>query len=245
MHLLVESQKRELINFNSNLQDMVKAKTASVLELQNAILNTMAELVEFRDDVTGSHIDRTQKYLSVLLRALKKYRLYEDITSSWDANFILPSAQLHDIGKIAIKDSILQKPGKLTDEEFEEIKKHPVFGQRIIQKIKKNTTEKAFLEYAEIFAISHHEKWDGSGYPYGLKGEEIPLLGRLMAIADVYDALVSQRPYKKPFTHEEAVKIIADGSGKHFDPAIVDMFLRVSDEFDKIAAQHNRTNCMI
>jgi putative two-component system response regulator len=237
MHLLLESQKKELINFNNNLQDMVKAKTASVFELQNAILKTMAELVEFRDDITGSHIERTQKYLSVLLNALTKYRLYEDITASWDTNFILPSAQLHDIGKIAIKDSILQKPGKLTDEEFEEIKKHPVFGKKVIQKIKENTTEKAFLEYAEIFAISHHEKWDGSGYPYGLKGEEIPLLGRLMAIADVYDALVSERPYKKPFTHEEAVKIIAEGSGKHFDPAITDMFLRVSDEFDKIAAR--------
>jgi putative two-component system response regulator len=142
---------------------------------------------------------------------------------------------LHDVGKIAISDNVLNKPGKLTDEEFEAIKSHPVFGKRVIERIEKSTADKRFLKYAKAFAISHHEKWDGSGYPDGLKEEAIPLQGRILAIADVYDALVSERPYKKAFTHEEAVKIIVDGSGKHFDQALVDVFRGVADEFKKSA----------
>jgi putative two-component system response regulator len=148
---------------------------------------------------------------------------------------VLQSAQLHDVGKIAVKDSILQKPGKLTSDEFEEIKKHTIFGEDVISKIKKKTSEQAFLEHAGIFAGTHHEKWDGSGYPRGLKGLEIPLQGRLMAIADVYDALVSDRPYKKAFTHEEATNIISQGKGTHFEPELVDVFLKLSNEFNEIA----------
>ena len=245
VHLLVESQKRELrlqkqelIRFNNNLKELVDAKTKTVVELKNAVLKTMAELVEFRDYVTGGHIERTQGYLSIFLHALVKRGLYEAETSSWDLELVLQSAQLHDIGKIAIRDSILQKTGKLTDEEFEEIKSHAIFGEKVVEKIKNNTSDQAFLEYAKIFAVSHHEKWDGSGYPYGLKGEEIPILGRLMAIPDVYDALVSIRPYKKAFTHEEAVKIISEGKGKQFDPVLVDLFLEVSEDFNAVATQH-------
>jgi HD-GYP domain-containing protein (c-di-GMP phosphodiesterase class II) len=214
-----------------NLQDIVDEKTKSVVELKNAILKTMAQLVDYRDDITGEHIERTQRYLGILLGSLIRDDLYMEDRYSWDINLVLQSAQLHDIGKIAIKDSILQKPGKLTEEEFEEIKKHTIVGEEIIEKIKKSTTGQAFLEHARIFAIAHHEKWDGSGYPKGLKGTEIPLQGRLLAIADVYDALVSYRPYKKAFSHEEAVSVIVNSSGTHFDPAIVDIFLRVSDEF--------------
>jgi putative two-component system response regulator len=242
VHLLVQSQKQELmvqkqelINFNNNLQEMVDSKTKSVVILQNAVLKTMAELVECRDNITGGHIDRTQRYLSVLLNALVKQGLHEDETSKWDMKLLLPSAQLHDVGKIAIRDSILKKPGKLTAEEFDEIKSHPVFGEKVIEKIKQSTTEQTFLEYARIFAVSHHEKWDGSGYPHGLKGENIPLLGRVMAIADVYDALVSERPYKKAFSHEEAVAIIQKDKGTHFDPVLTDLFVSVADEFDKVA----------
>jgi putative two-component system response regulator len=234
-HLLIETQKKELINYNNNLQEMVEKKTKSVLELQNAILKTMAELVEFRDDITGGHIERTTSYLGVLLDALSVLNLYEKEIASWDLKLILQSAQLHDVGKIAVPDNILQKPGKLTVEEFDEIKKHAAFGKEIIEKIKKKTSERAFLEHAEIFAATHHEKWDGSGYPKGLKGKDIPLQGRLMAIADVYDALVSDRPYKKSFTHEKAVDIILQGKGTHFEPILVDLFLKVSDEFNSIA----------
>jgi putative two-component system response regulator len=161
--------------------------------------------------------------------------VYEEEISSWNTELVLQSAQLHDVGKIVIRDNVLKKPGKLTHEEFQEIKEHTVFGEKVIRKIQNNTTEQAFLEHAKIFAGAHHEKWDGSGYPKGLKGEAIPLQGRLMAIADVYDALAFERPYKRAFTHEEAVQIIADESGRHFDPALVEIFLSVSDEFNKIA----------
>jgi putative two-component system response regulator len=223
----------ELAELHNNLHGMVKAKTKSVMELQNALLETMAELVEYRDKITGGHIERTTRYLGILLEAMVKQGLRKEETSSWDLDLMLQSAQLHDVGKIAIRDGILQKPSKLTPEEFEEIKKHTVFGKEVIDNIKKKTTEQTFLEYAGIFAETHHEKWDGSGYPKGLKGEEIPLEGRLMAIADVYDALVSERPYKKAFTHEEAVDIIRSDSGKHFDPELSKLFVSVSDEFNK------------
>ena len=234
VHLLVEAQKRELINFNNGLQEMVKAKTKSVVELQNAIMKTMAELVECRDDVTGGHIGRTQSYFGTLIHALQKKGLYAEETASWDIELILQSAQLHDVGKIVIKDSVLNKPDRLTDEEFEKIKEHADFGEKVIDKIKESTTEHAFLDYAKTLIGTHHEKWDGSGYPRGLKGEKIPLLGRLMAIADVYDALVSSRPYKEAFTHDEAVNIILDSKGTHFDPVLTDLFFSVSDEFKNL-----------
>jgi putative two-component system response regulator len=138
------------------------------------------------------------------------------------------------VGKIAVSDAILNKPAKLTDEEFEHIKSHTAFGVEVIERIQKNSVDDDFLEHAKIFAGTHHEKWDGSGYPNGLKGEEIPLQGRLMAIADVYDALISERPYKKAFPHEDAVKIIEAGKGTHFDPCLVDVFLMQESEFHRI-----------
>jgi putative two-component system response regulator len=133
------------------------------------------------------------------------------------------------VGKIAISDQILRKPGKLDSEEFEEMKKHAAFGVQIIERIEESTSASDFLKYAKIFAGTHHEKWDGSGYPGGLAGENIPLQGRIMALADVYDALVSERPYKKAFSHTEAVKIIYDGKGTQFDPALTDVFIKVME----------------
>jgi len=251
LHLLVESQKnvltsqkseliaqkQELEMFNENLQEMVEDKTKTVVELQGAILSTMSDLVENRDAVTGGHIERTQNYLRVLLNALWKSDLHKDLIASWDLELLLQSAQLHDIGKIAIDDSILRKPGRLTPEEFEKIKEHTKIGQRIIERIEAKTSQQDFLEQAKVLAATHHEKWDGSGYHNALKGENIPLQGRLMAIADVYDALISDRPYKKAFTHEQSVEIIKADSGTHFDPAIVELFLSVADEFDRISKQ--------
>ncbi|MDR2542728.1 MAG: response regulator [Treponema sp.] len=245
LHLLIESQKRELMSqkeelilLNSSLNELVKVKTRTVVELQNAVLKTMAELVECRDDTTGGHIERTQIYLQVLIDALRKSGLYQNEVSSWDVELILQSAQLHDVGKIAIEDNILRKPGKLTDEEFTKIKGHTTFGKNIIEKIKQSTSEHDFLEQARTLAFTHHEKWDGSGYPMNLKGEEIPLQGRLMAIVDVYDALISDRPYKKAISHKEAIKIIKSESGAHFDPAVVELFLSVSDEFYHVSKLH-------
>ena len=238
--LLVESQKRELLAqkrellfFNNNLNQLVEEKAQTVIELKDAILSTMAELVEYRDEVTGGHIARTQYYVKILLRGMKEHGVYEADLADIDEGLAVQSCQLHDVGKIAISDAILLKPAKLSVDEFEKIKEHTIFGEKVILKLKAKTLDGDFAEYARIFAISHHEKWDGSGYPYGLTGEKIPLLGRIMAIADVYDALVEERPYKKPYTHDEAVKIILDGKGNHFDPALVDLFEKIHLGFNK------------
>jgi putative two-component system response regulator len=214
---------------------LVEEKTQNILELQDALLKTMAEMVECRDDITGGHIERTQRGVKILLEAIERKGLFQEETKGWNESLLLQSCQLHDVGKISISDNILKKPGSLNNEEFEEMKKHVVFGEHIIEKIESLAKKSDFLKYAKIFAASHHEKWNGSGYPRGLKENEIPLLGRIMAIADVYDALVSDRPYKKAFTHEEAVKIISDSIEKHFDPVVANLFIGVSDEFRKIA----------
>jgi len=234
-HLLVVEQQRKLKRYNDNLQDIVQEKTKTVVELQNAVISTVAELVECRDDITGSHISRTQSYLWIMLEEMIAQGIYSEEVSKWDLEFLLPSAQLHDVGKIMVPDYILKKNGTLTPEEFEMMKQHPVQGALIIEMIEKNTTEKTFLMHAKIFALNHHEKWDGSGYPTGLSGEDIPLQGRLMAIVDVYDALVSERSYKEPMSHEQAMKIIGESRGIHFDPILTDVFLTVADRFDSIA----------
>ncbi len=234
-HLLVVEQQQRLKHYNENLRDIVREKTRTVTELQNAVLNTVAELVECRDDVTGGHISRTQSYLRILLDYMRENRIYEEEISHWDLEFLLPSAQLHDVGKIMVPDYILKKPGKLTVEEFNLMKQHAAQGALIIEMIEQNTTEKTFLAHAKIFALYHHEKWDGSGYPSGLRGEEIPLQGRLMAVVDVYDALVSERPYKVAMSHEEARRIICASSGTHFDPVMVEVFAATADQIAEVA----------
>jgi putative two-component system response regulator len=227
----LQAQGHELKLFNENLQRLVDQKTSKVLELQSAILKTVADLVESRDNITGGHIERTQRGLELLIRRLTDLNLYPEQMVGWDIDLMLQSSQLHDVGKIAISDTILNKPGPLSDAEFEEIKKHAALGVEIIERIGAETSDSDFLKYSKIFAGTHHEKWDGFGYPMGLAKEAIPLPGRLMAIADVYDALVSDRPYKKAFAHEEAVRIILDKKGSHFDPILVDVFEMVADQF--------------
>jgi len=238
VHLLVEAQRKtlekqaeELKFFNDNLQKMVDEKTQGILDMQNALLKTMAELVEYRDDITGSHIERTQLGIKLMIEELKRSGTYLEEIKDWDIDLLLQSCQLHDVGKISISDRILKKPGKLSSDEYEDMKIHTHIGKQIVEKVEALTKESEFLKYAKIFAASHHEKWDGTGYPYGLKGNDIPLLGRIMSIADVYDALVSVRPYKEAYTHEEAVRIIAENSGTQFDPTLVDVFLRTADKF--------------
>ena len=225
------SMTEELEYMKNNLQNLVNEKTEKVVKLQNAILITMSNLVEFRDDITGGHIERTKNGVRILLDEINRQGLFSETVNNWDINILLQSAQLHDIGKIGISDQILKKPGPLTKEEFDEMKKHSLIGFNIIERIEKNSGESELLNYAKIFALNHHEKWDGSGYPNGLKGNNIPLEGRIMAIIDVYDALVSERPYKKAFTHEEAVKIISEGKNIHFDPVLTDLFLGIKDKF--------------
>ena len=239
LHIAFEKQKKELMRYNLKLEEEVDKKTQTVLELQNAMLRTVSELVECRENITWGHIERTQHYLSLLVDFMLEHGVYTEELSSWDIKLFILSSQLHDVGKISIKDSILMKPGKLTEEEFEEIKKHTVFGVDIIRKIEENTTGNSFLQYAEILACSHHERWDGAGYPYGLKGNEIPLQGRIMALVDVYDKLTNDRSYKKAVTHEKAVEIIKDEKGKHFDPLISEVFLKNNKEFKNTVIDKN------
>jgi len=238
-HLQLEQQKRDLRDSQATLRDYadnlevkVQEKTSEIFNLQNAVLSTVVDLVEFRDKFTGGHITRTQHYLQEMINELLDGSVYADELRKWDPRFYLQSSQLHDVGKIAISDAILNKPTKLTPEEFEIMKTHVTVGVDAVKRIINETTEHAFLHHALFFVGAHHEKWDGSGYPAGLKGTDIPLEGRLMAVADVYDALISDRPYKQAFTHEKACEIIEGGSGVHFDPVLVDVFTKVKDKFD-------------
>jgi len=230
MYLLVEAQREELKYFNDNLQKMVEEKTQDILDLQDAMLKTMAELLECRDDITGGHIERTKRGIKIMLEEIEKNGLYPKEREGWNVNLLLQSCQLHDVGKISISDSVLKKPGELTVAEFDDMKRHTSFGREIIEKIEALTKKSEFLKFAKIFAYSHHERWDGAGYPKGIKENEIPLLGRIMAIADVYDALTSMRPYKEAFSHEEAVKTIVEGSGTQFDPTLVNVFVKIADQ---------------
>jgi len=244
--ILIVQQKKELLanqatlkDYADNLEIKVRGKTREVFNLQNAVLAAVTDLVEFRDKLTGGHVNRTRLYLQALTEQLMKEGLYKDEVSQWNMDFFLASAQLHDVGKIAISDLILNKPAKLTPEEFEIMKTHVLVGVDAIARIMTNTEEHAFLHHALLIAGTQHEKRDGTGYPMKIKGESIPLEGRLMAIADVYDALITSRPYKKAFTHEEAKKIITEGSGTHFDPALVEIFKTVEGEFIKIVQEHS------
>ena len=233
---LIASQAK-LKGYADNLEMRVKEKTAEVTDLQNAIIATVADLVEFRDEFTGGHINRTQRYLQVIIDEMIAEDIYTDEVSKWNMEFFHPAAQLHDVGKIGISDTILNKPGKLDSEEFEIMKSHVTIGVDAIERIMSETREHVFLNHALLITGTHHEKWDGTGYPVGLRGLNIPIEGRLMAIADVYDALISVRPYKNAFTHEEACKIIEDSAGSHFDPVLVDLLINVKEKFEQISQE--------
>jgi len=221
----------QLINNVRTLQE----RTEKLLRLQNSMTSVLASMVENRDKLTGKHIEQTAAFLKILLDAMVKHGVYADQMGDWDVDVIVSSSRLHDIGKIAVSDVILNKPGKLTADEYEKMKTHAIEGERIIDDIIAESGEdEGFLTNAKIFACSHHERWDGTGYPRGLKSTEIPLLGRIMAIPDVYDALVSDRPYKQAFSHERAAEIILEGKGSHFDPLIVDVFLKAGDSFAEV-----------
>ena len=230
VHLLIESQKRELRHMNNHLHETVRIKTLAVKDLRETILSTISELIESRDDATGGHIGRTARTLEVLIRGMIHRNIYAEELEMLDIDLFIESSQLHDVGKISIHDNILLKQDKLTPEEFEIMKKHVEYGVKIIEKIQSKTTENEFLSYAKVMVETHHEKWDGTGYPKGLAGSEIPLFGRLMAIADVYDALVSDRPYKGALSSDDAMRIIKESSATHFDPAIAEVFPAIFQE---------------
>ncbi|MDR1036580.1 MAG: response regulator [Deltaproteobacteria bacterium] len=235
--LLLDSQRRELRRYNEDLEGLVREKTAQVMDLQNTVISTLADMLEYRDDATGGHVFRTQRYLEIMVAKILETGLYPEEMARLDLEWLVPSALLHDIGKIAISDSILRKPGPLDRDEFEEMKRHSRLGAEAIGRISDRNVEHAFLQLAKTIALTHHEKWDGTGYPDGLSGYDIPLEGRLMAVADVYDALISDRPYKKAFSPEEARLIITEGRGRHFDPKLVDVFESVSGELERVVRE--------
>ena len=210
----------------------VRRKSKQIEKLQGGLLMVLADIIESRDKCTGDHIRKTAAYTKIILNKLREQGEFPDILTDEYISNVTQAAPLHDIGKINVPDAILNKPGpgRLTDEEFEIMKGHANAGYEIIEKAIANMAETGYLEEAKQMAHYHHEKWDGSGYPLKLRGEQIPLSARVMAVADVFDALMSKRSYKPPFSYEDAVKIITDGSGTHFDPKVVAAFVAATDE---------------
>lgn len=238
--LALRAAQAELQQQNRTLEDRVQDRTREVELTQDITISALASLAETRDNETGNHIKRTQYYVRTLAEALRTHDDYAPELDDRAITLLFKSAPLHDIGKVGIPDAILLKPGRLDPEEMEVMKRHAELGQKAltIALEETNGVPSDFLRYAIEIAHCHHEKWDGSGYPQGLSGTNIPLSARLMAVADVYDALISRRVYKPPFPHEKAVALILDGRGSHFDPVVVDTFATLEDEFRAIARRY-------
>lgn len=238
--LELQWHRKQLAEQNQTLDRLVRERTAEVANTQQVTILAMATLAETRDNETGNHIRRTQFYVKALAEQLRRQGEYPELTDD-NIELLYRSAPLHDIGKVGIPDSILLKPGKLDEQEFEIMKTHAELGGAAIEEAEKalGDSETSFLRYARQIAHCHHEKWDGSGYPQGLAGEAIPLAGRLMALADVYDALISKRVYKAPFSHEQAKELLIKGRAQHFDPAVVDAFLAIETTFVEIATRYS------
>ena len=238
-----QSLARQLEQLNNGLESKVRErteqlqrKTEEVSQIRDVTIIAMATLAETRDKETGNHLKRTQTYIRALAMKLRSHPRFSAYLSDDCIESLYKLAPLHDIGKVGIPDHILLKQGKLTPEEYEIMKTHPTLGGDALAAAEASLPAPSrFLHIGREIASGHHEKWDGSGYPHGLKGDEIPISARLMALADVYDALICKRVYKKAFSNEDAVAFIVDGRGKHFDPDVVDAFLAIQDEFVQIA----------
>lgn len=211
------------------------SQVQDVQDVQSVIISSLATLAEYRDPETGEHIKRTQNYVKALAMSLKKEHLFEDFLTEENIELMYMSVPLHDIGKVGIPDNILLKPGRLTSDEMEIMKTHTTLGYETITRIGNRLKNNAFLDFAADVAYTHHEWHDGTGYPKGLKGDEIPLVGRLMAIADVYDALTSKRVYKDAMSHEDALRIMKEASGTHFDPLLIKHMISIEETYRKIA----------
>ncbi len=234
-HLELKQARDFLKVQNSILEQMVKRRTKELARSQEATIVAMGSLAEFRDPETGNHLRRTQHFVKALAEEMGTLPEYHEYLTEDRIEMLFKSAPLHDIGKVGVPDSILLKPGRLDNMEFETMKEHTLFGKSAIFETQKQLdSTNLFLHLAEEIAAFHHERWNGKGYPNGLKGFEIPLSARLMAVADVYDALVSVRCYKPEFSHDKAVEIIVSESGEHFDPDVVKVFKKVAAKFNEI-----------
>jgi len=235
-HLRLKAVRDFLKDKNAFLESEIERRTSEVMTIQDVTMVAMGSLAETRDNDTGNHIRRTQYYIRLLSERLRDHPRFKEFLAGDTIELLYKSAPLHDIGKVGIPDKILQKPGRLDQSEFEIMKTHATLGRdAIIAAEKFLTSQNSFLSLAREIAWTHHEKWDGSGYPRGLSGDDIPFAGRLMAIPDVYDALISERVYKKAFTHEAATALIIEGAGIHFDPDVVSAFQELSNRFKAIA----------
>lgn len=208
------------------------------LQSRDVTIFALARLAEARDPETGAHLERTRSYVQALARYLRDQGLYPDMVDDEFVRLIYLTAPLHDIGKVAIPDSVLLKPGRLNDDEFDVMKQHTLHGAQTLEAALRQYPHTAYLWMARDIVLSHHERWDGSGYPYGLVGEQIPLAGRIMSVADVYDALVSRRVYKDAFTHAMARSMIVEQRGRQFDPVLVDAFEACESQFQQIHAAY-------
>lgn len=232
----LDEKVRERTAALENANAELRAKSAAIHKIQDATIIAFSSLAESRDNETGMHLRRTQNYVRALAIAIRNHPRFSGALDDETIELLYKSAPLHDIGKVGIPDSILLKPGKLTPEEFAVMKNHPGYGRDAIIAAENGLGEEnSFLRLAREIAGGHHEKWDGSGYPLGLVGDAIPLAARIMAIADVYDALISKRVYKAAMPHTKAVALILDGRGKHFDPDICDFFIAIQEQFAEIA----------
>jgi putative two-component system response regulator len=233
-HLTLRRLQVEQEHYNRNLQEIVEAQVKQILDSQMATLFAMAKLAESRDLSTGKHLERVQGYCKLMAIKLYEDTSYHRPIQSAVVDNIFYACILHDIGKVGIPDSILLKPGRLTAQEFEVMKTHPMIGYRTLEAVHHHYPKNTFIDMGMEIARSHHEWWDGSGYPDGLAGEDIPILARIMAVADVYDAMRSRRVYKPAVNHEESCDVILTGSAKQFDPMLVQVFAHEHQEFNAI-----------
>lgn len=231
---------RQIEKYNLHLEELVREQVRDISRAQIGTIFALSNLAESRDPETGEHLTRVQHYCKALAQQLGTRPKYAGIISSAYVETLVAASPLHDIGKVGIPDNILQKPGKLTDDEFEIMKQHTTLGAATLRAVEENHAGNAFIQMGIEVVESHHEKWNGSGYPYGLAGEAIPLSGRILALADVYDALRSKRCYKDGFSHEKTREIILEGRDKHFDPDIVDCFLETEEQFQMAWMQFNQ-----
>ena len=238
-HLSLKASADFLRSNSDYLEQEVAKRTREISAIQDVTIMAMTSLAETRNNETGNHIRRTQLYVKALAERLRDHPRFAPVLNDRMIELLYKSAPLHDIGKIGIPDSILLKPGKLTVEEFEIMKTHTTLGRNAIDKAERRLGMRVpFLSLAKEIAHSHQEKWDGSGYPEGLKGDEIPVSARLMAVADVYDALISKRVHKPAFSHDQACSTIVRGKGTHFDPDMVDAFVDIAEDFRSIAQKY-------
>jgi putative two-component system response regulator len=239
VHLENKAARDSLKGQNSLLESEVKRRTHEIIDTQHATILLLAAIVGTRDKETGNHIRRTQHYVRLLATRLRDHPAFAEYLTDEQIEILFESAPLHDIGKVGIPDRILLKPGRFDPEEFEIMKTHTTIGHAAIEEAEAQLgVTIPFLACAKEIALSHQEKWDGSGYPEGRVGRAIPISARLMALADVYDALCSHRVYKSAMAHDEARAIIIDGRGSHFDPDVVDAFAEISDQFAAIADRY-------